>query len=97
MTVNPKVSIIIPYHRKRDFFSKTINSILKQSFKNFEIIIIFDDNKYDELSYIKKISKKYSKLKLIVNKKILGPGLSRNKGIELSKGKYLAFCDADDL
>ena len=97
MSINPKVSIIIPYHRKKDFFFKTINSILNQSFKKFEIIIIFDDNNYNELNYIKKISKKYSKIKLIINNKILGPGLSRNKGIILSKGKYVAFCDADDL
>ena len=97
MRINPKVSIIIPYHKKKDFFYKTINSILNQSFKNYEIIIIFDDNNFDELSYIKKISKKYSKIKLIVNNKILGPGLSRNKGVALSKGKYIAFCDADDL
>lgn len=97
MNINPTVSIIIPYHRKKIFFLKTINSILKQSFKNYEIIIIYDDNKYNELSYIKKISKKFSKIKIIVNKKVLGPGLSRNKGVALSKGKYIAFCDADDL
>ena len=97
MNISPTVSIIIPYHRKKSFFLKTINSILKQSFKNYEIIIIFDDNKYNELSYIKKISRKYSKIKIIVNKKVLGPGLSRNKGVALSKGKYIAFCDADDL
>lgn len=97
MNKNPKVSIIIPYHRKKDFFLKTIQSILKQSFKNFEIIIIFDDIKRDELNYIKFISKKYKKIKLIINNKILGPGLSRNKGIALSKSKYIAFCDADDL
>ena len=70
---------------------------MKQSFKNYEIIIIYDDNQYNELSFIKKISKKFSKIKIIVNKKVLGPGLSRNKGVALSKGKYIAFCDADDL
>ena len=97
MNISPTVSIIIAYHRKKSFFLKTINSILKQSFKNYEIIIIYDDNQYNELSFIKKISKKFSKIKIIVNKKVLGPGLSRNKGVALSKGKYIAFCDADDL
>ena len=97
MNINPTVSIIIPYDRKKNFFLKTINSILKQSFKNYEIIIIYDDNKYNELIYIKNISKKFLKIKIIVNKKVLGPGLSRNKGVAISKGKYIAFCDADDL
>ena len=63
MNINPTVSIIIPYHRKKNFFFKTINSILKQSFKNYEIIIIYDDNKYNELSYIKKYFKEISKNK----------------------------------
>ena len=97
MSIIPKVSIIIPYHRKKFFFLKTINSILNQSFKSFEIIIIYDDIRYDELKFIQKILKKNSKIRLIINKKILGPGLSRNKGILLSKAKYIAFCDADDV
>lgn len=97
MNVSPKVSIIIPYHRKKKFFSKTIKSLLNQSFKSFEIIIIYDDYNHDELDYVNNISKKSSKIKLIINKKNLGPGLSRNKGLYQSKGEYIAFCDADDL
>ena len=97
MKTNPAVSIIIPYHKKKFFFIKTIESIINQNFKRFEVLIIYDDDNLDELNFIKKIKKKYSKVKLIINKKILGPGLSRNKGIILSKGKYVAFCDADDL
>ena len=94
---NPIVSIIIPYHKKKFFFMETIQSLINQSFKNFEIIIVYDDTNLDELNFVKKIKKKYLKIKLIINKNILGPGLSRNKGIFLSKGKYIAFCDADDL
>ena len=97
MNVSPKVSIIIPYHRKKKFFFKTIKSLLNQSFKSFEIIIIYDDYNHDELDYVNNISKKSSKIKLIINKKNLGPGLSRNKGLYISKGEYIAFCDADDL
>ena len=97
MKTNPAVSIIIPYHKKKFFFIKTIESIINQNFKRFEVLIIYDDDNLDELNFIKKIKKKYSKVKLIINKKILGPGLSRNKGIILSKGKYVAFCDADDI
>ena len=70
---------------------------MNQSFKNFEIIIIYDDFNRNELDYINNISNKSSKIKLIINKKNLGPGLSRNKGLSLSKGEFIAFCDADDL
>lgn len=93
----PEVSIIIPYHRKKLFFQKTINSILKQTYKKFEIIIIYDDFNLGELDFVKKITNMNSKIRLIINKKILGPGLSRNKAILSSRGKYIAFCDADDL
>tara|TARA_A100001011_G_scaffold394006_1_gene485340 strand:+ start:567 stop:1427 length:861 start_codon:yes stop_codon:yes gene_type:complete len=92
------ISIIIPYHKKKKFFQETINSISKQTFKNFEVIIIYDDHDKSELNYVKKIlnNEKFLK-KLIINNKIIGAGLSRNKGIRISKGNYIAFCDADDL
>ena len=92
------ISIIIPYHKKKNFFKETIESINKQSYKNFEVIIIYDDIDKLELEFVKKILKKFKfKKKLLVNKKIIGAGLSRNKGIKVSKGEYIAFCDADDL
>ena len=97
MQKKPLVSIIIPYHKKKKYFDFTIKSIKSQTFKNFEIILVYDDINLDELNFVKKKLKKISKKKIIINKKILGPGLSRNEGIKNSKGKYLAFCDADDI
>ena len=91
------VSIIIPYYKKKDFISLTIESILKQSYKNFEIIIINDeqtDESNDVLENIKKID---SRISIIKNKSNIGAGYSRNKGIENANGKFLAFCDSDDL
>ncbi|WP_440939512.1 glycosyltransferase family 2 protein [Candidatus Pelagibacter sp.] len=93
----PLVSVVIPYYKKKFFFEKTISSILNQSYKNFEIILIYDDNNLEELDFLKNIKKKFKNVRLIINKKNLGPGLSRNKGILLSKGTYIAFCDADDI
>ncbi len=73
-------------------------SINKQTYKNFEVIIIYDDIDKSELGYVKKIIKKPKfKKKLIINNKVIGAGLSRNKGIKVSNGEYIAFCDADDL
>ena len=90
------ISIIIPYHKKF-FFKETIQSINNQSYKNFEVIIIYDDIDKSELIYVKKILKIIILKKLLINNKIIGAGLSRNKGIKNSKGDFIAFCDADDL
>ena len=91
------VTIIIPYHKKKKFFSSTIKSIKDQIFKNYELIVIYDDKDLKELTFVKNQLKKIKNKKLIINKKIIGPGLSRNIGIKLAKGKYVSFCDADDI
>ena len=92
------ISIIIPYHKKRFFFKETIQSINKQSYKNYEVIVIYDDIDKSELIDVKKILKKFKfKKKLLINDKTIGAGLSRNQGIKISKGNFIAFCDADDL
>jgi teichuronic acid biosynthesis glycosyltransferase TuaG len=91
------ISIILPYYKKLKFFKKTYKSILNQTYKNFELIIVYDDSDLVELKKIKEIIKNNSKTKIICNKKNLGAGPSRNKGIKLSKGNYISFIDADDL
>ena len=91
------VSVIIPYFRKKKFFKKTINSVVNQTLKSFEIIIVYDDKDKNDLEFIKNISKLDRRIKIIVNKKNLGAGISRNVGIRKAKGKYIAFVDADDL
>tara|TARA_B100001996_G_scaffold360696_1_gene326881 strand:- start:653 stop:1423 length:771 start_codon:yes stop_codon:yes gene_type:complete len=97
MKNKPLVSVIIPYFRKKHFLKKTIKSIISQTYKNFEIILIYDDQNLDDLSYVKNLIKKVKSKKIILNKKNIGPGLSRNKGILKSSGNYIAFCDADDI
>ena len=91
------VSIIIPYFKKRKYILDTINSVLRQTYKNFEIIIIYDDQDKNDLSFIKKFTKLDKRISLIINKKSLGAGLSRNNGIKRCKGKYIAFIDSDDI
>ena len=62
------------------------------------MIIIYDDTDKSELNHVKKIMNNFKfEKKLLINDRIIGAGLSRNKGIKVSKGEYIAFCDADDL
>lgn len=95
--VKPKISVIMPYFRKKFFFKRSINSVLSQTFKSYEVIIIFDDNNLEELDYIKSIIKNKKKIRLIINKNNVGAGYSRNVGIDNSKSPYIAFLDCDDV
>ena len=90
------VSVIIPYYKKRNFIKETIVSVVNQSYDYFEILIIYDDINLNDLEFLLEISKLDNRIKIINNNKRLGAGLSRNKGIEHSNGKYIAFLDADD-
>jgi teichuronic acid biosynthesis glycosyltransferase TuaG len=91
------VSIIIPYYKKKKYVKLAINSVLQQTYKNFELIIIYDDDNKEDLNFLKEIIKKDKRIKLYTNKKNLGAGRSRNKAIKLSKGSLIAFLDSDDL
>ena len=89
------VSIIMPYYKKELFVEDSIKSILNQSYKDFEIILINDD--IEKKKFVDAFSNLDQRIRIIHNEKNLGAGLSRNKGIKSAKGKYIAFCDCDDL
>ena len=79
-----------------------MKSIFKQSYKNFKILIIYDDDDKSDLSKIKNFFKKITikrkiHFRIIENRTSLGAGYARNVGIKKSKTKYLAFLDSDDL
>jgi len=93
----PLVSVIIPYFKKKEYIEKTLESVLNQTFKDFEIIIIYDDDDLQEYNFLVNISNGIEKIKIIKNSKNLGAGVSRNIGIKNSSGKFFAFIDADDL
>mgnify|MGYP001079545643 FL=1 len=70
------ISIIIPYFKKKELFEKTIHSVLNQTYSNFEIFIVYDDESKDDLNFVKKISELDSRINLIINNQNLGAGQS---------------------
>ena len=98
MIVNkPLVSVIMANYNSEKYIYDSISSVLNQSYNNLELIVI-DDNSHDKSKMI--ITNNFSKDKrvtLIELNKNIGPGLARNKGLEISKGKYITFLDSDDI
>lgn len=93
--INPYFSIILPVYNAKKYLSNTIESILDQTFQDFELILI-DDGSTDGSS---EICTSYRRIdKRIIYKRQNNQGISnaRNQGIRLSNGKYIAFCDHDD-
>ena len=80
------ISIIMPYYQKIDTVNRAIKSVVNQTYKKFELIIIYDDNDLEEYYKIKNFIKNNKKIKLIKNKKNIGAGKSRNIGIKNSMG-----------
>ena len=90
------ISIIIPVYNVEKFIRQCLDSILSQSYKNYEVILIDDKSKDSSLDIIREYETKYSNFFVIENKKNSGPGASRNKGIDKAKGEYIMFIDSDD-
>ena len=91
------VSIITPSYNSLKFIAQTIESVISQTYQNLEMIVI-DDNSPDKANeIIEEYCKKDSRIKLIKLEKNIGPSNARNKGIEESRGKYIAFLDSDDI
>jgi len=92
----PKVSVFMPVYNTGKYIEKSIQSILNQTFSDFEFIIINDGSTDDSLDIIKKYSEIDSRIKFISreNKGII---FTRNEGLNISKGKYIALMDSDDV
>jgi glycosyltransferase involved in cell wall biosynthesis len=94
---NPLVSVIMPNYNCERYLSESIESILKQSFKNLEFIIVDDGSTDNSLKIIQKYAKLDKRIKVLVNKKNLGLIKTLNRALKFVKGKYVARMDADDV
>ncbi|EEB73891.1 glycosyltransferase family 2 protein [Thermococcus sp. AM4] len=93
----PKISIILPTYNRGYIIGRTIRSVLDQTFKDFELIII-DDGSTDNTKNIVEIYKeKDNRIRYIRHKRNLGANAARNTGIKKSRGEYIAFIDSDTI
>ena len=94
--MNKLVSIITPVHNSEEFIKQTMDSVLAQTYKSWEHILVDDCSSDGSEALIKSFQKKDSRIKYYCLEKNSGAGIARNKGIELAQGQYIAFLDSDD-
>jgi glycosyltransferase involved in cell wall biosynthesis len=91
------VSIIIPFYNRVDYVKRAVESVINQSYADWEIILV-DDCGTEKLDIQHSFGAEYlSKIKLISNEKNLGPGLSRQAGLDVAAGEFVCFLDSDDF
>ncbi|MDR1253884.1 MAG: glycosyltransferase [Oscillospiraceae bacterium] len=92
----PIISVIVPIYNAEKFLSKTLNSIAMQTFKDVEVILVDDGSIDKSVEIAQGFADKYKNFSVI--KKINGgPSSARNMGLEVARGKYVAFIDSDDF
>ncbi len=96
MSYNELVSIIVPIYNAEKYVSRTIESIMTQSYENIEIILIDDGSTDSSRDICEQYALKDNRIRYIYQKN-RGRCHVRNKGVEIAKGKYIIFCDNDDL
>ena len=92
-----KVSIIMPVYNASGTVRSTVNSVLRQSYRNFELLIIDDCSKDDSLSIVRHYEQADERVRVIENPRNMGVAFSRNAGIQAASGEYIAFLDSDDV
>ena len=93
---NPKISVILSAYNEEKFIRKAIESVVNQTLKDIEIIIINDGSTDNTLEIINSYADKDSRI-VVIDQENIGLGASRNKGMKIAKGEYLLFVDSDDL
>jgi glycosyltransferase involved in cell wall biosynthesis len=95
--MHPKVSVIIPTHNRVNSLTAAVNSVLSQTFQDFELIIVNDASTDETNNYLTQLVESDTRIKFISNTTSLGGSQSRNSGIYASHGEWLAFLDDDDI
>lgn len=92
---NIKVSVVVPVYNVELYLNRTMESLLKQTLKEIEIIMVDDESPDNCPAICDQYAKQYPNIK-VIHKKNAGLGMACNSGIEVATGEYIAFCDSDD-
>ncbi|TCC93953.1 glycosyltransferase family 2 protein [Pedobacter frigiditerrae] len=95
--MKPLVSIITPCYNSADFIVETINSVISQTYENWEMIIVDDNSSDNSRELVEELIKENHKIQLISLKENGRVSNARNVGLAAAKGKYIAFLDSDDI
>ncbi len=95
--MNSLVSIITPSYNSKPFIKETIDSVLAQTYQNWEMIIVDDKSQDDSVEYINTLIKDEQRIRLITLNENIGAAMARNRALEVARGKYIAFLDSDDV
>ena len=96
MKKNVIISIIVPVYNAKHNLHRCIESILNQSFQDFELILVNDGSKDESLDICKEFEKQDKRI-TVIDKENGGVSSARNAGLKLIRGKYVMFCDSDDI
>lgn len=94
--IDSLVSVIIPVYNSQKTLCRTIDSVLKQTYKNLEVVLVDDCSNDDSVSIIEDFQMKTENIILYKMTKNQGAGVARNKALEIARGQYVAFIDSDD-
>ena len=99
MTKYPAVSVVIPMYNAEKYIDECLESLLAQTFQDFEVVVVDDCSTDNSVAVVENYAPKFNgRLKLSRLEKNCGtPAVPRNKGLQLSRGEYIFFVDADDL
>jgi glycosyltransferase involved in cell wall biosynthesis len=89
------ISVIIPVYNTEKYVERAINSVLNQSYRNVELVIVDDGSTDMTGDIIDRVAKKDTRV-VVIHKKKEGVGVARNRGLNAATGSYITFCDADD-
>ena len=93
----PMISVVVPMYKVERYIKLCVDSILKQTFQDFEIILVDDASPDNCVDICRKLYGGNDKVKLVRHEKNLGLGPARNTGMKQARGKYIYFVDSDDF